>query len=255
MKTLRVSLLLGLVMPSLVSAATSWDASALKTMFPRADRFFPQGYEVVTEPSFSGQVIKEMPAGDAMVAAYLEVNGQRYYMTDWSYDRYRQGLSYHWIRSKEGGDEMKIVIHQEKLEIIQQASSRIPKPGDSLSAWLRFEHGDLELAEANGGKMLRGEFRVGEWIETAVFPVPATLSISRVSDPAVNSLVCLAVSTEVYPEDEIEVFKSLYGDSAIARDPDLWSDVQRAAVVGGQADQGSHTFRRSLSGSSAGCRC
>lgn len=151
-------------------AATSWDASALKTVSPRADRSFPNGYEVVTEPGLNGQVIKEMPAGDAMVAAYVEVGGQRYYMTDWSYDRYRQGLMYNWIRAKSGSaDEMKIVIHQEKPQVIQQEtpkasaqtlreSARAVDSAEDLAAAekrLKYDWEDIEFLEEKRQKMIK----------------------------------------------------------------------------------------------------
>lgn len=59
---------------------------------------FPNGYEVVTEPSATAVVVKRMPAGTANVAAHLDVAGRRYYMTDWSYSQFTQGKTAYWIR-------------------------------------------------------------------------------------------------------------------------------------------------------------
>lgn len=59
---------------------------------------FPNGYEVVTEPSATAMAVKRMPAGTANIAAHLDVGGRRYYMTDWSYSQFTQGKTSYWIR-------------------------------------------------------------------------------------------------------------------------------------------------------------
>jgi formylglycine-generating enzyme required for sulfatase activity len=83
--------------------AFGWEESALKMISPHRDEMFSSGFEVVSEPNSTATATKKMPAGLAKVAAYLEVEGQRYYMTDWSYDRYQNGMSYNWIRPLGGG--------------------------------------------------------------------------------------------------------------------------------------------------------
>lgn len=61
---------------------------------------FPCGYEVVAEAAVGGAVVKSFPEGrSATVAAYRDVDGVRYYMTDWSYDRYvAKGVKPNWVR-------------------------------------------------------------------------------------------------------------------------------------------------------------
>lgn len=112
---LGLGLLTGLLSVAMAFAATSWDTTALKTLSSPAERSFPDGYEVVSEPNLGEAAIKKMPAGDAMVAAYLDVGNRSYYMSDWSYDRYRQGLSYNWIRPL--------------LETSSMGSSALPEEG------------------------------------------------------------------------------------------------------------------------------
>lgn len=83
--------------------------SEVKPISPPEDRIFLNGYEVLTEPTADAKPIKIMPAGEAKVAAYLEVEGRRYYMTDWSYDRLKAGLSYNWIRPLGAGQSSRVV--------------------------------------------------------------------------------------------------------------------------------------------------
>ncbi|MDF1814578.1 MAG: CHAT domain-containing protein [Verrucomicrobiales bacterium] len=58
---------------------------------------FPGGYEVVKQ---DGTVIKRIngPAR-ANVQAYLDSNGVRYFMSDWSYQRYASGKAANWMRA------------------------------------------------------------------------------------------------------------------------------------------------------------
>ena len=77
----------------------AWDKSALKTYSPPRELPFENGYDIVPAPSASESAIKQMPSGTAMIAAYLDAGGRRYYMTDWSYDRYNSGgIEPNWIR-------------------------------------------------------------------------------------------------------------------------------------------------------------
>lgn len=60
---------------------------------------FPNGYDVVDN---RGVIVKRLPdARSANVQAYSDSNGIRYYMSDWSYQRYREkGIKPNWIRGR-----------------------------------------------------------------------------------------------------------------------------------------------------------
>ncbi len=90
-----------LVLSASSIAATSWDERALQRYYAPREVVFENGYEVVDSPSLTATPLKEMPAGSARIAAHLDVSGTRYYMTDWSFERYVSGgRTPNWIRPK-----------------------------------------------------------------------------------------------------------------------------------------------------------
>jgi len=59
---------------------------------------FPAGYEVIDG---NGKVLKRIGGpSQATVQAYVDGNGTRWFMSDWSFNRWRQGKSVNWIRPR-----------------------------------------------------------------------------------------------------------------------------------------------------------
>lgn len=78
-------LLLGcLVFPALVGG---WERQDLAT-FKARKLYFPDGFSVIDAPSRDAKVIKRVAGGaSATIAGFLLVEGRRYYISDWSFDR------------------------------------------------------------------------------------------------------------------------------------------------------------------------
>ena len=71
----------------------------MNTYDPPRELRFPQGYEIVEEARSGARAIKTMPAGTANIAAWRDVDGARYYMTDWSFNRLvKEGIRPNWPR-------------------------------------------------------------------------------------------------------------------------------------------------------------
>ena len=71
----------------------------LRDYDPPRELRFPQGYEIVEEARSGARAIKTMPAGTANIAAWRDVDGARYYMTDWSFNRLvKEGIRPNWLR-------------------------------------------------------------------------------------------------------------------------------------------------------------
>ncbi|MEJ6573109.1 MAG: caspase family protein [Akkermansiaceae bacterium] len=95
MKTLIINTLLLFC----VVCASAQSVHNLGFYSPPQEIQFPNGYDVVDD---RGEIIKQLPnERSANVQAYDDSTGIRYYMSDWSYQRYREkGIKPNWIRGR-----------------------------------------------------------------------------------------------------------------------------------------------------------
>ncbi|SKA94934.1 hypothetical protein SAMN02745166_02247 [Prosthecobacter debontii] len=235
-------LLSGLLSVAMACAATSWDTSALKTLSSPAERSFPDGYEVVSEPNLGAGAIKKMPAGDAMVAAYLDVGSRRYYMSDWSYDRYRQGLSYNWIRPLLETSSMGSSALPE--EGVSQAQGQVQElhVGAPLSRWLPHlvAGEDLKFLDLDEGKrMLYGEFEWRDRVVTVLFSIPSDITSLKVSDARFRTLPSTMVKSvpKIWPSYKLRQL-SADGDIIMGFLEGMGSGDQPWVNVGQQKQNG-----------------
>jgi hypothetical protein len=67
--------------------AGGWERKDLAT-FKAREMYFPDGFSVIDAPHRGGKVIKKVTGGtSATIAGFLLVDGKRYYISDWSFDR------------------------------------------------------------------------------------------------------------------------------------------------------------------------
>lgn len=99
-KPLRHLLLAAVLLTNTISIAQAWESSDLTVYKQATELRFPSGFQVVDDASPSANVVKTVSGpADATVSAYVDSRGARFYMSDWSYDRYRsEGIRPNWIR-------------------------------------------------------------------------------------------------------------------------------------------------------------
>jgi len=80
--------------------ALGWDPSQVVAIEPPVKRLFAGGFDVVAEPAALSPALKTLPPGtEATVAAEISINGSVYYMSDWSFERWRNaGARPNWMR-------------------------------------------------------------------------------------------------------------------------------------------------------------
>ncbi len=78
--------------------ASTFESWQLTPLLVPVEKSFPNGYDVISEPSNTAQAIKQMPQGTASVAAYAKIDGHTYWLSDWSYERYKNKQAYNWMR-------------------------------------------------------------------------------------------------------------------------------------------------------------
>lgn len=169
--------------------------SNLKRVSPPQDMSLPNGYEVVAEPTADAKPIKVMPPGLAKVAANLDVGGQRYYMTDWSYERFREGMSYNWIRPLRAGAAKpaptKVLAEVEPKTVAAQELHL----GAPLRHWLsHLADGEkLKFMESSGRRLLFGKFDWRKDRVTVFFEIPGQIKTTDPEDMVLHSLPCTMI--------------------------------------------------------------
>ncbi len=209
--------------------------SNLKRVSPPQEMSFANGYEVVAGPTADAKPLKVMPAGSAKVAANLDVDGRRYYMTDWSYERLQQGLSYNWIRplGAEAGQPRPpappVVVTQDRPPAVKTAVQNYPgnyegpkankvdakestvrvrtvspaNVGDPLSKWLPLKKSPPALSEPkNGKRYVVCSCTLLNEPALATFPIPDHIQPKNADDPILHSLACelirIYISVDAY---------------------------------------------------------
>lgn len=134
----------------------AWDSNDLVPVEPPVKRLFAGGFEVVAEPSPQSPVLKTLPPGtEATVAARFQIDGTVYFMSDWSYERWRTaGARPNWIReigiaAARGGTGMSSAPVIEGAESVAALSEEVIKLRDegNLPAALEAAHGMLTRLE------------------------------------------------------------------------------------------------------------
>lgn len=135
----------------LASAISAFADITLKVYAKSETREFPEGYEIISTPSETASLIKTMASGSASIAGYADVNDKRYFISDWSYERYKSGQSYNWIRPKMAADQdpqkyaaLTELMRQQQIEkkfnVTINNTTRVLKFGEKHSVLLSIEN-------------------------------------------------------------------------------------------------------------------
>ncbi|MEM6279278.1 MAG: CHAT domain-containing tetratricopeptide repeat protein, partial [Verrucomicrobiota bacterium] len=90
---------------------------------------FAHGYTVVTP---QGGVVKSVPGpSDANIQAYIDVGGTRYFMSDWSLQRYQQGQVPNWILPVPPPQEMPDRVSEAEADRIAKNTPKWTPPDEA----------------------------------------------------------------------------------------------------------------------------
>ena len=143
---------------------------------PAAEEYsFEHGYEVIELTGGGSRVVKSVPGpATANIAAYLDIEGERFYLSDWSHERLKKGEGYYWVRARAAPVKP---LGSQRATPVRPA---VPEPKDFAGLVVLPKAGEVRFA--NGYQVVEQPAAETAVLEKA--PAPGTVGVRAYLDAA-----------------------------------------------------------------------